>query len=527
MYATGLHRRSLLLAGASALAGCASAPSAQGDATSDSAGTAEADAEFRAFVERLASRERTARPFLIRQFGAERLTPEGRILYETILPGAEADAELAQGDWGDFGAPYAVTSRNGNYRRAADMNPNDVLAIAVREVNRDTARLAADEARGIIAPDFAIQSALRDLDAAIARVSAAGPDKQPLADAIIAQREALAAQLPHAQAEPGVWRLPGGEEYYAQTLKLSLGASVDPREAHQRAAARCRELHREADTLLRAQGLASGSVGERLRALMRDPRYLDSIDDVGATRTLLSMSGNLSRIRSRLGDVIAGGDSPDDTFAEVGRLPRAQENSGASGRRTGPSYLIDLGAPRPSWTLASVIHHELIPGHVLQSYFERRAAPLLELQVRYAGGYSEGWAIYAEQLADEIGAFEGDPLGRIGYLQWMLFRYGRVVADTGIHVMRWDRQRAIDELRALQGDSIAFVTIEDDVMRFAVQPGLYAAQGLAAMHLGELRERTRRSARDFTLLRFHDAMLRNGPLSPPGLTQAAHAEFTA
>jgi uncharacterized protein (DUF885 family) len=324
-----------------------------------------------------------------------------------------------------------------------------------------------------------------------------------------------------------VWRLPGGEEYYAQVLKLSLGASIDPREAHQRALARCRELQREADALLRAQGLASGSVGERLRALMRDPRYLDSVDDAGATRTLLSMSGNLSRIRSRLGGVIAGGDSPADTPAELGRLPRAQENNGRAGRRTGPSYLIDLGAPRPGWTLASVVHHELIPGHVLQSYFERRAAPLLELQVRYAGGYSEGWAIYAEQLADEIGTFEGDPLGRIGYLQWMLFRYGRIVADTGVHVMRWNRQRAIDELRTLQGDSIAFVTIEVDVMRFAVQPGLYAALGLAAMHIGELRESTRRSARDFTMLRFHDAMLRYGPLSPPGLTQAARAEFMA
>ena len=525
MYATGLHRRSLLMAGASALAGCASALAT--GAAPGSAGTVEADAEFRELVQRLASRERVARPFLIRQFGAERLTPEGRILYEATLPGAEADAALARSDWGEYGAPYAVTSRNGNYRRAAEMNPNDVLAIAVREVNRDTTRLAAEQARGVIAPDFAIQSALRDLDSAIARVSAAGPDRQVLADAIIVQRETLASQLPRAPSEPGLWRLPGGEEYYAHTLKIALGASVDPREAHQRALARCRDLQREADALLRAQGLTSGGVGERLRALMRDPRYLDSVDDAGATRTLLAMSGNLSRVRSRLRDVIAGGDSDADTPAEVGRLPRAQENNGTAGRRSGQNYLIDLGAPRPSWTLPSVAHHELIPGHVLQSYFERRAAPLLELQVRYAGGYSEGWAIYAEQLADEIGGFEDDPLGRIGYLQWMLFRYGRIVADTGIHVMRWNRQRAIDELRALQGDSIAFVTIEDDVMRFAVQPGLYAAQGLAAMHIGDLRETTRRSARDFTLLRFHDAMLRHGPLSPPGLTQAARAEFTA
>lgn len=513
------------MAGASALGGFATA-SAQTRAPA-SAGTAEADAEFRAFVERLAARTRIARPFLIRQFSADRLTSQGRILYETILPGAEADAALSRSDWGDFGSPYAVTNRNGNYRRASELNPNDVLAIAIREVNRDTARLAADEGRGVIAPNFAIEAALRDLDAAIARVTAAGPDKQQLAEAITAQREALSAQLPRAPSEPGLWRLPGGEDYYAQTLKISLGATVDPREAHQRALARCRALQREADTLLRAQGLSSGSVGERLRTLMRDPRYLESVDDAGATRTLLSMGGNLSRVRSHLGDVIAGGASHQETPAEIGRLARAQENNGTAGRRAGQSYLIDLAVPRASWTLPSVVHHELIPGHVLQSYFERRAQPLLELQVRYAGAYSEGWAIYAEQLADEIGAFESDPLGRIGYLQWMLFRYGRIVADTGIHVMRWNRQRAIDELRALQGDSVAFVTIEDDVTRLAVQPGFYAAQGLMAMHIAELRESTRRNARNFTMLRFHEAMLRHGPLSPPGLTQSARGEFAA
>ncbi|WP_395648394.1 DUF885 family protein, partial [Terricaulis sp.] len=78
----------------------------------------------------------------------------------------------------------------------------------------------------------------------------------------------------------------------------------------------------------------------------------------------------------------------------------------------------------------------------------------------------------------------------------------------------------------LQGESISFVTIEDDVTRFAAQPGASAAQGLAAMHLFELRERTRRAAgARFTLTAFHDAALRAGPLSPPGLEQAMRAAF--
>jgi uncharacterized protein (DUF885 family) len=108
----------------------------------------------------------------------------------------------------------------------------------------------------------------------------------------------------------------------------------------------------------------------------------------------------------------------------------------------------------------------------------------------------------------------------------MLFRTARIVCDTGIHAMRWSRERAIEEMRALQGESIAFVSIEEDVLRFCVQPGVYTAQGLAMLHIGDLRERVRRELRDrFDAKRFHTAMLEHGPLSPPGLEQAARAAF--
>jgi uncharacterized protein (DUF885 family) len=184
-----------------------------------------------------------------------------------------------------------------------------------------------------------------------------------------------------------------------------------------------------------------------------------------------------------------------------------------------------LGAPRPRWSLPSVVHHELIPGHILQAPYEE-AASAAALQVRYASGYSEGWAVYAEQLADEAGVYADDPLARIGYLHWMLFRMARVVADTGIHALHWSRQRAVDEMRALQGPAIAFVSIEDDVVRFCAQPAAHAAQGLTALHLAQLRGRTERAAgAAFDVKRFHNAMLRFGPLSPPGLDQAALTAF--
>jgi uncharacterized protein (DUF885 family) len=509
-------RRELLLAGAAALAGCATPAPPTPDP--------DADEEFRTFVVRLADRSRTSRSFLLRQFDATRLTPRGRIVYAALLPGADADSVLAQRAWGDDGLPYAVTHRNGAYRRAGELRESDDPRVAAREVNRDTNRLEGDAARGVIAPDFVIDTALPAVESAAQRAAASGEERHiALAEALSRQVEALRTIRVQAGADAGVWRLPDGEAFYAQTLQFQLGAPVDPREAHERALERCRALQSEADALLRQQGLTRGAVAERLRALGRERRHLYGQDAAGKARAVADMNARLEATRGILASAFDGiAQAP----AEVRLLAANLEANGAQGRRQGSVYFVDLGAPRPRWTLPSVVHHELLPGHIFQAPYEARAqAPALQL--RYAGGYSEGWSIYAEQLADELGAFSDDPVGRIGYLQWMLFRMGRVVVDTGIHALRWTRQRSIEELRALQGDSIAFVSIEEDVTRFCVQPGAYTAQGLAALHIAELRDTTRRQTRSaFSLPRFHAAMLEHGPRSPPGLDQAARAAFS-
>jgi uncharacterized protein (DUF885 family) len=480
-----------------------------------------ADEEFRALVDRLADRSRSTRAFLLRRYDASRLTPRGRILYDAILPGIEADAALSRMNWGSAGYPYPVTHRSGSWRRASEMRADDTPRYWMREVERDTNRMYGHASRGVIAPGFALDAADRSLVQAIARVAPrAEGDGREIHEALVRQLQAVRELRPRAGSEPGMWRLPNGEEYYATVLQFQLGAPVDPREAHARALDRCRALQNEADALLRARGLTQGDVAERLRTLARDPRYLYGQDDAGKARAVADMAASLTRARTVLRDVLV------DTMeapAEVRRLPAAQEANGTQGRRQGAAYLVDLGAPRASWTLPSVVHHELVPGHIYQEPFAG-AADIATLQERYANGYLEGWSSYAEQLADESGAFEGDPLGRIGYLQWMLFRTARIVCDTGIHAMRWSRERAIEEMRALQGESIAFVTIEEDVLRFCVQPGVYTAQGFAMLHIGDLRERMRRNPR-FDMKRFHTAMLQHGPLSPPGLEQAARAAF--
>lgn len=511
-----LDRRSLLLAGASALAGCASAP-----VTPDPV----ADAQFRDMVDRLGERSRRTRAFLLRRFDPSRLTSEGRILYDALLPGAEADAALARRDWGANALPYAVTHRYGAYRRAAEMREEDDPDRAAVSVHDDTNRLEGDAERGVIPPAFLLDPTVSAVEAAATRVSAAEDDRHvALSAALARQLEVLRGLQLQASAEAGVWQFAGGDEFYAQTLQFHLGAPVDPYDAHELALTRCHALQAQADALLRAEGMTRGSVAERLRALLVDRRHGYADDDAGKTAAVEDMNAALRRAREVLAPMIEG---VGETSAEVRRLPRNLEAAGAQGRRVGAIYYVDLGAPRPRWTLSSVVHHELIPGHILQAPYET-AASAAALQVRYASGYSEGWATYAEQLADDAGAFTSDPLARLGYLHWMLFRMARVVADTGIHALRWSRERAVEEMRTLQGDSIAFVSIEDDVLRFCAQPGAHAAQGLAALHISELRRRTERSAgAAFDAKRFHQAMLRYGPLSPAGLDQAARAAFSA
>jgi len=501
-----IHRRDVLRASAAAvLAGFATPAAADEDAAAD----------LRRLVVRLSDRSRVTRPFLLRRFDAERLSARERVLYETLLPGADADAALARRSWGRSGAPYPVTHRNGNWRRAAELRSEDRIRNSVRAVNQDTNAIEVSARRGVIAPDFVINATVPELRNAAQRVADANvPDGETLVAALTRQAEALEAQRATAGREPGMWRLPDGDEFYAQTLQFQLGAPVDARDAHERALARCRELQNDAGRLLRGLGYTQGSVAQRLKAFAAEDRY--RIVDRDAV--VAAMNAQLAKVRGLLPPVL-------DATATGGirALDEASSNNGTRGQRVGANYMVDLQARRPIWSLASVVHHEHTPGHILQNRFNRGVP---ELQVRYANGYNEGWATYAEMLADEIGAFEGDVPGRIGYLQWMMFRIGRIVGDTGMHAMRWSRERTIEQMYELQGESMSFVTIEDDVTRFAAQPGAYAAQGLAALQLMDVRERTRRAAGDrFTLTAFHEAALRAGPLSPPGLEQAMKAAF--
>ncbi|MCH8686276.1 DUF885 domain-containing protein [Pedomonas mirosovicensis] len=340
-------------------------------------------------------------------------------------------------------------------------------------------------------------------------------------------RVLLAAVRDGIETEAALLSGAGQAGSYALALRLNAGPGLSPHEAHQWGQARVRALQAEADRILRAQGLTSGTVAERLRAFMRDPRHLYPNTEVGRRRAVEAMNAQLAATRERLGQAFR---NLSPANLSVSTLPPEQATKATIGKRIDPSadgtrpggYVVDLREieRRPAWTLPSVVHHELAPGHLLQAPFGERAHAH-PVQQRYAKGYSEGWAIYAEQLAAEQGWLGDDPLARLGYIHWMLFRTGRLVADTGIHALGWSAQQAIDAVREIQGEPVAFITIEEDVSRMVANPGAAAGQMLAAACLSRLRDdaQARLGAR-FTLAGFHEAVLRHGPLSNPGLEAA-------
>jgi len=202
---------------------------------------------------------------------------------------------------------------------------------------------------------------------------------------------------------------------------------------------------------------------------------------------------------------------------EVRRLPLSEEPGapnayGGSGSKDGtiPGKMwINLGTTRlhSTYSLPTLVHHEAIPGHVWQGEYAQ-ALPTIRAVLAF-NAYSEGWALYAETLGDELGAYDGDPVGQLGYLQSIAFRACRLVVDTGLHARRWTREQAIQWFSSTNGSGIDEVTSE--VERYCSWPG--QACGYKIGHSEILRQRAKAQAAlgaQYDLRDFDDAVVMGG-----------------
>jgi uncharacterized protein (DUF885 family) len=415
--------------------------------------------------------------------------------------------------------------------------------------------IRADAEVGVMPPDFVINKTLRVLErflepapeqnvlyAALARkMEAAGViDGQPHLDAAKAAitdvvypaygrlAEALKELLPKTSHVAGIGaRLPNGRAVYDAMIRLTSDSERGAEEIHAIGLSEVERIQQEMDAILKTQGYAKGSVGERMKALAKEERFLYPNTDEGKEQLLADLNRQIQEIMPMIPEWF--GTVPPQPV-EVRRVPAFSEASAPGGYYDLPSldgsrpgiYWINLRdtANNPSWSLKTLTYHEAIPGHHFQIALslDQQDIPLLRKLVGSTTAFAEGWGLYAERVAWEMGLFQDDPFGDLGRLQAELFRAVRLVVDTGMHARDWSREQAIEYMVAMGAadDSDAEIEIE----RYSVWPGQALGYKLGMLEFLDLRERARKELDEsFDIREFHDVMLLDGGLPIPVVEQ--------
>jgi len=324
-------------------------------------------------------------------------------------------------------------------------------------------------------------------------------------------------QLAIAAEDDGVWKLPNGDAFYAYALRDQTTTRMTPEEVHQLGLRETERIQGEMDAILRGEGLTEGTVGERMLQLNRDPRFLYSNDDAGREACLADYRSIIEEVNAGINTVF---DLRPAASVAVERIPEFRQDGAPGayyqmpamdGSRPGTFYanLRDMSA-MAKFGMRTLAYHEAIPGHHFQIAIQQEIEGPTFRKMPLFTAYTEGWALYAEQLAWEQG-FQKNPYDNLGRLQGEIFRAVRLVVDTGIHYKRWTRQQAIDYMVANTGMEAAEVTTE--IERYIVNPGQACAYKVGMLKILELRERARNALGDqFDIKQFHNHVLANGAL---------------
>jgi uncharacterized protein (DUF885 family) len=329
---------------------------------------------------------------------------------------------------------------------------------------------------------------------------------------------ALESMRPAAEKQTdGVDRLPGGKAFYALALKRNTTTDYTADQIHQLGLDEVARITKEMDAILVTQGLSQGSVAERTLKLGEDPQHLFPPTDAGRAQILSEYDRILKEMLALAPKYFA---TIPATPLEVRRVPPASEKGSAGayynpaaldGSRPGVFYanLRDT-AETPKWGMKTLAYHEGIPGHHFQISVAQnlKGLPFIRQQTLFTA-YAEGWALYAELLAQEMGMYKDDPLGDLGRLQAEIFRAARLVVDTGIHAKGWSREQAIDYMVGVTGMPVTDVTTE--IERYMSMPGQACSYKVGQLKILALRDKARQALGDkFHIKEFHKVVLENG-----------------
>ena len=507
---------------------------------------------------REARRENADRLHRLRSFDRNSIRGADLANYDTVEFQMETLARTERFDYGDTVRPYVVSQLTGAYqsiptfldRQHTIETKEDAEAYIARLrafaviLDQETERVRHDAGLSVAPPDFLIDKTLQQMKtfraatpydsilttSVATRVQKKGikgdhgaqaakivaSEVYPALDRQAATMEQLRSRSVH---DAGVRRLPGGEELYQVALRQFTTTDMTAEEVHSLGLEQAKELTDRMDAILRKQGKTQGTVAERVEALGKDPQYLYPNTDGGRQQILdycNSLIAGLQPHLPRFFRVLP------KAPVEIRRVPAYTEAGAPGGYYQRPAldgsrpgaYYINLRdtAELPRWALPTLTYHESAPGHHFQLalVLEMSQLPL----IRKVGGFSantEGWALYAEQLCDEMGLYDSDVLGRLGMLQAATFRAARCVVDTGLHVKGWSREQAIDYMVNTTGDNRAAMTSE--VERYCAWPGQATSYKVGQTRWLKLRAQAQEKlGAKFDIRDFHDVGLTAAPM---------------
>ena len=334
------------------------------------------------------------------------------------------------------------------------------------------------------------------------------------------------ASLDFDPAGDGVWALPMGDEFYRHAVFREAASDLHPEEIHQIGLREVERIIAEMDVLLKSLGRDQGSVGQRLNALSAEPEQLYEDSPEGRAQLLVDISGMVGEISRFLPEYFS---VLPTQGVQIRAYPELVQDSSVGGSYAHPSldgarpgtYTINLRSmnERARFTLKTLTYHETLPGHHLQIAVTMNQGdqPLLQ-RIQSVSAFAEGWAMYAEFLAVEMGMYEDDPLGDLGRLQAELWRAARLVMDTGLHFKQWSRERTIEY--GMQVNGRPEVTVTAEVERFMAWPGQALSYKLGMLAIMDLREEAQAQLRQkFDLREFHDLLTTGGAMTMPRLRE--------
>lgn len=470
--------------------------------------------------------------------------------YTTALEGfALPYGDITVGSWRN--TPYVVIQNVGAYldiprfldsdhriETAADAEAYLTrLQSYAKQLDGETGRIQAARELGLVPPAFLIDKALGQLRLSIQGAREGGSlvesierrtkeiqgnwamqartiAQQEIAPALERQAAELDAQRKVATNDAGISARPHGADFYRWALKASTTTTMTPDEIHELGRAELNDLHAQMDTILKEVGYTNGTVGERMKGLAEDPRYQFAEGDPGRAEIMAFIAERLEWIKAQMPRAF---NTVVDPNMEVKRLP-PEEEPGAPGAYGGAGsidgtipgrYWINLRTTRlhSKYSLADLSFHEAIPGHIWEGEYSR-SMPRIRSMLAF-NAFSEGWALYAEQLADELGAYETDRVGRLGYLQSLAFRACRLVVDTGLHAKGWTREEGVRFFVDVNGSNPEEVASEVD--RYCSWPGQACGYKVGHTEINRQRQKAQQALGErYDLKAFNDTVVLGG-----------------